>query len=139
VIGIVGSIREADIDAVLAFLPYFERLDNVKYNIDSASTLDPYTYSDGVREFVQTLHDRELVLAFDWPEWQHRAGLFVEKPELLEDASLDTLVRLLTTHVRKDRFDAGHLAAMIECGHILAILVRLRALRNSRVAFDSTS
>jgi hypothetical protein len=40
---------------------------------------------------------------------------------------------LLTTHSRKDRFCEGHLAAMFENGHIVALLRRLRELKNGKV------
>ena len=46
------------------------------------------------------------------------------------DADLLTLRRLLTTHVRADRFTEGHLAAELENGHICAILEQLEELRN---------
>jgi hypothetical protein len=53
----------------------------------------------------------------------------VSKPGALETANLLTLRKLLTVHVRKDRFVEGHLARMLECGHITAILRRLREVR----------
>jgi len=52
----------------------------------------------------------------------------VNDETLLEEADLETLRKLLTTHVRKDRFCEGHLDYMFECGHITAILERLQQL-----------
>jgi hypothetical protein len=40
-----------------------------------------------------------------------------------------TLRKLLTTHVRADRFVEGHLAGVLESGHMLAILRRLKDIR----------
>lgn len=45
--------------------------------------------------------------------------------------------KLLTTHVRKERFCSGHLAGMIENGHILALLKRLAAIRADMVIGDT--
>ena len=48
--------------------------------------------------------------------------------KLLEKGDLETLRKLFTTHVRKDRCYEGHLDCMFECGHITAILERLQQL-----------
>jgi Family of unknown function (DUF6508) len=56
----------------------------------------------------------------------------MQDPALLAQADLLTLRKLLTAHVRQDRFIEGHLAQMLENGHISAILRRLRELRDAR-------
>jgi hypothetical protein len=66
---------------------------------------------------------------FDWGEWQPRAHALYRDPQALGRARLSTLRRLLTLHVRKDRFCEGHLAAMLAEGHIQAILRRIAELR----------
>ena len=48
----------------------------------------------------------------------------------LETADLTTLRKLLTTHVRADRFSEGHLAGVLQSGHIVAVLRRLRKIRD---------
>ena len=119
------------IGAVLAFLPYFADRRNTFYEDDaSISLFDSYDYAPEVDRFQHVLYESGfLALAFDWIEWQDTAEAYVEHPDRLADADLTTLRKLLLTHVRKERFASGHLAAMIECGHILAILQRLEALQ----------
>ena len=67
--------------------------------------------------------------AFDWTEWQESAEEFVEDrrksksrrhhdPEIVHDP------------FRADRFCEGHLAAMFENGHVVALLRRLKAIRD---------
>lgn len=53
--------------------------------------------------------------------WQNEAQHFVQHPELLNNADISTLQKLLTTHVRKERFCSGNLAQMIDNGHLQAI------------------
>ena len=50
-------------------------------------------------------------------------------PEMLEPADLETIRKLLTLHVRKERFCEGHLLGMFESGHLTKLLRRLHAIR----------
>ncbi len=128
-------VDPAAIEAVLTFLPYFADRSNTFYEVDTSfSMFDPYRYADEVNSFHGVLYESGfLAFAFDWPAWQDTAEKYVERPDRLADADLTTLRKLLLTHIRKERFDSGHLAAMIDIGHILAILQRLDVLhRHSR-------
>jgi len=69
--------------------------------------------------------------AFDWTEWQQSAREFVDSPKKIEKTAATTIQKLLTTHVRADRFCEGHLAAMFENGHIVRLLRRLKAIREN--------
>ena len=55
----------------------------------------------------------------------------MDDPAALAAADFDTVRRLLTLHVRADRFNAGHLGAVARSGHLAAVLRRLRALRDA--------
>ena len=127
-----------DIDAVLAFLPALEQPTTVTHSSPPVSSGDtdelpiakPWSdASPALFDFVQALYDHHFVSEFDWSEWQPVAERYVEHPNLLHDAGLGTLRKLLTTHVRKDRFSEGHLSAMVRRGHFTAILHRLKELR----------
>lgn len=65
---------------------------------------------------------------FNWPEWQREAERYDLEPERLQTAPLDDVLKLLTLHVRKDRFCDGHLPLMVSKGHIAALLHRLAVL-----------
>ncbi len=67
---------------------------------------------------------------FNWGEWQEEAQRYIADPEALQQADLLTLRRLLTTHLRNDRFVEGHLASMMENAHITAILRRMSDIRD---------
>ena len=91
---------------------------------------DPFTafwsYSPQVDAFQQDLNDLGFVYSFDWGEWQDEAERLTVTPGALDDADLLTLMKLLTLHVRKERFSGGHLANAFEQGWIVAILERLQ-------------
>jgi O-acetyl-ADP-ribose deacetylase len=124
------SVAPEAIEAILAFLPYFADRSNTFYEVDTTSfTFDPYRYADEVGRFQRVLYQSGLLaFAFNWLEWQDTAEEYVEHPDRLARADLTTLRKLLLTHIRKERFSSGHLAEMIDRGHILAILQRLDAL-----------
>ncbi len=125
-----GEMTVQSLDRVLAFLPLFENQDSNLYDVATdLSVSDPYIYTNKVDEFIKILYSEEFVTSFNWSAWQDEAAKIVEQPKLLESAELSTLQKLLTTHVRKERFCSGHLAAMIDNGHILAILKRLKQIR----------
>jgi arylsulfatase A-like enzyme len=82
----------------------------------------------GVDESAAALHDHGWIEAFDWVAWQDEAAKYVASPELLASADAETIRKLLTKHVRKDRECQGHLAEQFENGHILALLRRLKEI-----------
>jgi hypothetical protein len=124
------EIGSRQLDAILRFLPIFERPGCVFGEWHSPGEQFPYhDVSREVMDFCQALYDQQIVFSFDWPSWQDEARRLYFDPVALEKADLLTLRKLLTTHVRKDRFVGGHLASMFECGHITAILRRLKGIR----------
>jgi hypothetical protein len=88
-----------------------------------------FSFDKVVLEFIHVLYDNDWVTPqFDWTEWKE-SELYVETSELIESADAVTIQKLLTTHVRLNRFAEGHLGSMFENGHVLALLHRLRVLR----------
>lgn len=47
----------------------------------------------------------------------------------IERADATTIQKLFTTHIRADRFCEGHLASLFENGFIVALLQRLKRIR----------
>jgi hypothetical protein len=120
------------IDAVLRYLPLFECRNFAAGEWQTQEGQLPYfVFSPGVNAFVQTLYEQGMLLEFDWTSWKDEAQRYRSDPSSLEQADLLTLRKLLTVHVRADRFVEGHLASIFETGHILAILHRLRQMRQN--------
>jgi len=115
-----------NIEAITRFLPVFEQ-DRYEFGVWSVEDdfLPSVQYSKDVDDFIGALYREGFVLTFDWPQWQDEAARIVEDPAVLQQANINTIQKLLTTHVRKDRFCEGHLLNMFEAGHISALLRRL--------------
>jgi len=142
-------ITRQSIDALLEFIPVFEDPEfefsawEVSTDEDAPATMRA-TPPDGgptqsyyhrthpeASRFVRALYENDWVVPFDWPQWQKTGERYTESEAALQEADLDVLRKLLTTHVRKERFCEGHLSAMHRCGHLTALLRRMRELRDS--------
>jgi O-acetyl-ADP-ribose deacetylase len=132
------TITVKGIDKVLSFLPSFERRSTRLYEINTQQgLLEPYIYSNEFNGFIQSLHDEGFILlSFNWGVWLEESNEYVNDPGLLQFADLRTLQKLITTHVRAERFNSGHLAQLIDNNHILAILKRLSAIRKTMTDTD---
>lgn len=118
------------IDAVLAYLPTFERADFVPSRIEDSPGVMPYhIFDDELTKFHEAVYANGFVFPFEWVPWEARAQEYFERPELLNTADMQTIRKLITFHARKQRFCDGHLPEMVECGHIAAILRRLKELK----------
>ena len=128
----IPEIGVEALDAVLRFLPIFAQPGYSFGEWHAPEGQFPfYAINDEVMEFYQILDERNIIIIFNWPAWQEEGFCFVEDPELLNTANLFTLRKLITIHVRKDRFVEGHLAAVLENGHIVAILRRMQVIRET--------
>ena len=114
----------ADIDAVLAHLPALER------PATASDWRSSWYGSPELRRLQESLARHGFVIAFDMSSWQPQAELYQRDPSALARASLADLCKLLTLHLRTDRFVAGHFASAVQSGQIAAILQRLKTLRD---------
>jgi len=124
----IPPINQEDIDSVLAYLPL---LSNPDFSFGEWRTpegqLPQYRFSAAADEFINVLG--KLLVVFDWPAWKEKATVLMEDPDALAKADLLTLRKLITTHLRAERFNEGHLAAQFENGHLLGILERLKEIQ----------
>ena len=119
-----------NLQAVLEFLPIFEQpeFSHGEWMIRNGE-FPHFNYTTEVLDFIEALYSNGFIQPFDWMNWEEGKQL-VDHRELLRRANLQTLRKLLTAHVRADRFSEGHLAAMFESGHIAMILMRMAELYN---------
>ena len=132
-----SGIGAGDMDALVEFLPIFEkpgfsfgRWSGGGVDTEVAMSIPCFVPSKEAARFLDALHDRNWIEPFDWPGWQRQAARYLGSPGGLKRARLGTLRKLLTLHVRKERFCEGHLSAVHESGHLVAILRRLQAIRD---------
>lgn len=133
----VALISRQSIDNVVSFIPKLQSIapdEIAHWEQGKASdgalvlSLEP-TYHPVIRELMQSLNENHFVQPFDWPRWQSTAEKIFCEPGGVSSASLETCIKLITLHVRKDRFCGGHFGEMVHSGHISAILRRLADLR----------
>jgi hypothetical protein len=121
-------------------LPSLENIDNVVAYRRALEAVGPVeivrdqdfggcAYHAAIEALLRAFGENNFVQPFDWPGWQSEAESLVNNPSLMRTASLKDCVRLITTHVRKERFCAGHFGSMVRRGHIAAILQRLATIR----------
>ena len=126
----VPQIGLQQIDAILKYLPTFEK-ENYQFGqwVDPEGGFPYFSFNPEVDGFIDALHKQDMIIPFDWTSWSEEAEHYQTDAEALETADLLTLCKLLTVHVRADRFVEGHLASVFENGHITAILRRLKQIR----------
>lgn len=125
-----------DWDQVLDFLPELAdpafvagRHAYLALQYDASYTIKGGDHSERLSAFLRALYDTQVVAGFDWPEWLNRHGwVLQEQPERLASASLEDCRRLLVALARGDRFTEGVLLSVVESGHLVAILERVREL-----------
>jgi hypothetical protein len=124
----ISPINQDDIDAVLAFIPLLTAPDFKFGEWQTPEGQFPqYIFNEESNRFINALG--KLTFAFDWPAWKDEAIVLIENHDALKRADLLTLRKLITTHLRAERFNEGHLAAQFENGHLLGILERLKEVR----------
>ena len=128
-----NDLTLAQLDAVLVYLPVISA-PGCSFGAwhTQPGEMPYFAYSPAVQQFIASLYAQGLIVKFDWGAWRETANALMQDPALLSQAGLFTLRRLLTAHVRQDRFIEGHLAQMLANGHITAILRRLQQIRAAR-------
>jgi hypothetical protein len=124
------------IEAVIKFLPIFEAMSPEDFAriIHSSDATEERTavghleYHSAVYEFMQSCYENGIVLSFDWGAWSHEVRRYMSDHLFVASANLETCMKLITAHLRAERFCDGHLQGVLRSGHIIAILRRLKQL-----------
>ena len=127
----IPEISIQQIDAILEYLPVFEREDFQPGQwMYREGQFPHFASSTAEMGFIQALYQQSIIFPFDWRSWSDEAKRYQSDPDALETSDLLTLRKLLTTHVRADRFVEGHLAGLFQGGYVTAILRRLKRIRD---------
>ena len=87
------------------------------------------------RQMQRIVEDYRLAGQPCWTDYDYvpqEAGRMPQDDALVRRATLTEIKTMLTYCVRGERFGDGHWAAMLESGRIVALLKRLRVLREER-------
>ncbi|MBA3396025.1 MAG: DUF2357 domain-containing protein [Deltaproteobacteria bacterium] len=122
-----------DVAAVAALLAEIERIEGMPVEWGGGQQADgsiqtPFVvYAPGAQRLISAIYEHNLIMNFDWSAWRDEAQCFAEA-ERIRTASLDDVRRLLTLHVRMERFVEGHLSEVLASGQISPLLRRLGEL-----------
>jgi hypothetical protein len=128
------EITRDDIDALLVFLPLFEKpgrefarwAGGEKLPDGSISVPFP-VYDDDVEEFFRLIGQHGFL---DYGYKPEDAARMLADKEFVRQASLEQVKMMLTYCVRGERFCDGHRESLLEGGQIVALLRRLEAIRD---------
>lgn len=126
-------VTAENIEVVLRFLPIFERpgFSPGEWVVQEGH-LPYFDYNAETLDFHKALGQNGFLQPFDWMNWVEGRRL-TEIPSLLEKASIQTLRKLWTAHIRTDRFVEGHLAEIVRSGHAAMILRRMAVIHRSLI------
>lgn len=135
------TISNEGIRRLLAFLPFFDH-DGTNYGTGpviaaaksrkKAITIFPGTFSAKVSEFIKACYEENFVQPFDWGKWRERHEDDLASDAFVAKADITTIIRMLTVHIRADRFCDGHLLSVMKDGTIYRILRRLKEVHSQR-------
>ncbi|MBC7930563.1 MAG: hypothetical protein H7Z38_08335 [Rubrivivax sp.] len=127
------EITREDIDALLDFLPQFEKpgrtfakWGEVEKNADGSIGFPFPVYDDDVEEFFSRVGQHGWL---DYGYKPEAAARMLEDSEFIERASLEQVKTMLTFCVRGERFCDGHWEWLLTGGQLVALLRRLKAIR----------
>ena len=128
-------LTKKNIEVSLNYLPYFEDKNLKFFDIlmpkrDGGNIVEYIyvTYSAKFMEFYRELHEQGFVTNFNWLDSTLESNDLSHYYELLEDADIMTLRKLITIIVRHDKHNEGFFADVIDSGLLLAMLNRLKVL-----------
>lgn len=127
------EITREDIDALLEFLPLFERpgrtfakWGGLEKSADGSLSFPFPIYDEDVDEFFKRVGQRGWIDVGYKPE---EAARMLEDDKLIERATLEQVKTMLTYCVRGEKFCDGHRESLLEGGQVVALLRRLEAIR----------
>jgi hypothetical protein len=83
-----------------------------------------------IMDFVTFVYDRGLTIVFNWKDWDEGGRLYKSEDQTKYDnVDLETVLKLITSLIRQDRFADGSLAWAFESGNFPKLINRLVELK----------
>lgn len=135
-----STISNHGIRRLLSFLPVFDHCDEAGYgdgptvalSENGKASIVPTALCAKASEFVTACYEENFVQPFDWGKWADRHTSDLTSHAFIAGADLGGIIKMLTAHIRGDRFCDGHLLSVMRDGTILKILQRLREIHSAR-------
>ena len=127
----VSKIDRDGLSVVLRFLPFFGRKRIILFTRDKGNVFDPVDYNIKIHQFIDALYESGFIQPMGWKGWEKAIQKYINFPNLIATADMETLIKILTVHIRKENYKKGHIADMIECGQFEKILTRLKFFKST--------
>jgi hypothetical protein len=133
----IKAVSKQQIRVLTKFLPILEKINPHDFshsvrlpgNEDVCYGIGHVEFHPAVYEFTKACYGNAFVQpSFDWPAWAKEARRYMADPALVASARLATCIKLITAHLRYERFCDGHLHSVFESGHLTAVLRRLKVI-----------
>ncbi|WP_410769468.1 DUF6508 domain-containing protein [Fontibacillus sp. BL9] len=124
------SVTNEEINKLINYLEFFQNADSTFFTEVNGYRVE----SPEVSKFRKELNDTQFLLVFDWVQWINDHSEFKDINNHIKDiimnADLETLRKLMTSYIRGDRFNEGLFIAAILKGHVTNIILRLQELED---------
>ncbi|MBU1014808.1 MAG: hypothetical protein KKG99_17575 [Bacteroidetes bacterium] len=124
----IPEIAPEEIKKILEFKSVIES-DSI--NKALSATNEPYEFyeEENITQFLQQLDISGFNLIFDYQAWlEEQSYEKLSDLDFLQKADLDTLRKLMTAHIRTERFLTGHLKEQFGNGYMAIFFARLEEL-----------
>ncbi len=128
-------IKPEAVENILEYLPFFKDNQEELYTYNGEAVLDPYTYHPKVNEFISDLYAGNFIQAYDWMSWRDTARLYMKNLSAIQQTDWENLIKLITYHIRRDRFVSGHLKSALDQQQFVYILERIEDLKVSGIYY----
>src|ERR1700719_4708719 len=95
----IQGISDNSVQAILAFRSRFELHTNFAADLTVVQEVQKL-----LMDFVAALDQHGFTEVFDWNAWVASLNGAIDDPALLATADIDTLKKLITAHIRMNRF-----------------------------------
>jgi hypothetical protein len=79
-------------------------------------------------DFISTLDSHGFTQQFDWQAFVESLNDDIDSTQLLNTADADTIRKIITAHIRMNRFVRGHLESLVLRGYFNSFFNRLEVL-----------
>lgn len=117
----INSLSKQQIQSLKEYMIIFENVEGIK-NLKNKESLQEILY-----RFEKFLYQNEFILNFDYISWgkTEKVERYIKNENVVKEANLITIKKLLTYHLRMNRFYEGYLFDVIYIGHMSCIIRRL--------------
>jgi len=131
------KITGEGIQRILEFVPFFEDSGSAygkgptfEDTEDGSLRFLGTAFSEKALEFISACYAESFVQPFDWSGWHDQHAEEFDSDAFIRNANLATIIKILTAHIRADRFCEGHLLSVMKNGTILRILKRIAEIKS---------